>query len=131
MERVGRLRPGELRVHVERVESTWTIALVGELDRLTVPELRNAVERVAAHARSPVVLDLTGCSFLDAAGLDALDAADTVLRASGEPVRLLAPPFVARLLELAGLDARFVVTVAKLDGAAESPQPPRPVSTEG
>lgn len=123
MERVDRFRPRELRVHVERGESTWTIALVGELDRITVPELRHAVERVAAHARSPVVLDLTGCSFLDAAGLDALDAADTVLRASGEPVTLLAPPFVARLLALAGLDARFVVTVAELDGAGESPRP--------
>lgn len=116
MKRVGRLRPGELRVDIRRMESTWTIALAGELDRFTVPELRHELERAAPRMRSPVVLDLTQCSFVDAAGLDALVAADTILGVSDERLALVAPRFVAHLLARTGLDTRFAVTVSELDG---------------
>ena len=60
-----------LRVHERAVDGSVVVAVVGDVDMNTVPELE---ERLVAAARAevPLVADLTGVTFLDSSGLSAL-----------------------------------------------------------
>lgn len=48
------------------------VHLRGELDVLTVPQFRRALEEVWAGAERQVVIDLTELTFIDLRGVDAL-----------------------------------------------------------
>ena len=84
----------------EAVLGVW-----GELDAATAPFLRDLLERTAVGRRR-VVLDLSGVSFVDAAGLGTLAAGGAKLRRQGGALVLRSPtPGLVRLLGLTGLDA--------------------------
>src|ERR1700761_4171996 len=51
-------------------EGTATVVVVGEIDVLSAPELRRALD--AAPAGDRLVVDLTAVTFLDSAGVRAL-----------------------------------------------------------
>ncbi len=105
----NRTPPGGLRVDVG-----WTsdgrrlLAVAGELDRVTISRLADALDTTEADPTS-VVLDLTGCSFIDSSGLRELILADRRLRATGARLELVVSTPVSRLLALTGLDTLFVV----------------------
>jgi anti-sigma B factor antagonist len=44
----------------------------GEVDLSTTPRFRAAIDRLASAARGPLVVDLSGCSYIDSTGLAAL-----------------------------------------------------------
>jgi anti-anti-sigma factor len=83
------------------------LRVAGELDIATAPQLLDAV--AATAGRSPVAgdvvhLDLADVSFLDAAGLDALVAAQDLVRAGGRRLRVTGVrPLALVLLEVTGL----------------------------
>jgi anti-anti-sigma factor len=52
-------------------DGSVTVRAVGDLDLLTAPELRGALDRLAAEKR-PALLDLTEVSFMDSSGLATL-----------------------------------------------------------
>ena len=60
-----------LAIQVESRDGVVRIALVGELDMLTVPELVMELKRLEAHPVSAIVLDLRDLTFLDSSGLQA------------------------------------------------------------
>ena len=92
-------------VTVSGAVSTVTVTAVGEVDTVTAPELRRAVE--SALAGSPadeLVIDLRAVTFLDSAGLCALANVHRSASAAGVRTRLLcATSTVVRVLRITGL----------------------------
>lgn len=82
---------------IEALEEGSGLRVSGELDLLTVPQLQDALSRVANHDPN-VVLDFGDVSFVDSSGLGLLIStarvAETrggslILRALSQPVRRL------------------------------------------
>ncbi|MQY04587.1 STAS domain-containing protein [Actinomadura macrotermitis] len=86
------------------------IALSGELDLATTAALRERMLVALDQAAAPVVVDLSGVSFCDAAGLALLVGARRRARAHRLGLSLAAPrPPVRKLLRITGLDRAFTV----------------------
>jgi len=103
------------------------VALSGEIDIVTAPEVCDALAGAASEAATGIVVDLGDVTFMDAAGLGALAGGAYRARHLPGGFRLVAvPPRVLRLLKVTGLDrhlAAFPVPPA-------SPAP-EPVSVGG
>ena len=86
------------------------VALHGDLDMATAPDLReDLLSRLSPDTRV-LIIDLSGVSFCDAAGLAIL--VGTLRRATmlGITLRLAAPgPMTAKMLSITGLDRAFAV----------------------
>ena len=95
-----------------------TIAsLEGELDIATVPELRERLLGLLGPGVRLLIIDLSGMSFCDVAGLAVLIGTQRRATARGIVVRLAAPrPQVLKLLRITGLDRSFTIC-ATLDDA--------------
>jgi len=90
------MNSGELRVDVDGN----VVRVVGELDVATAP-LVTAGFRLAE--RSEVRLDLSGLTFIDVRGLDAVVDAVEQLRGAGHAVRVVgATGLIRRVFELTG-----------------------------
>ena len=81
----------------------------GDIDMATAPELAAAVESHSGGYHSPLLIDLTGCSFLDSGGLNVLLQA--VRQMDGQSwLGVIGPSHnLRRVLEIVGLtsDPRF------------------------
>ena len=78
------------------------VALYGELDLVSAGGLADALVKVAG---STVVVDLSGLTFMDCSGIDALVAAKTRILANGLGQLVVTRPsaIVRRALEIVGL----------------------------
>jgi len=84
-----------------------------ELDVATLPRTRAQLDEVLAQRPARVVVDLSGCPFLDAAAMGVLlEAHRTTLRYGGELELRGCSARVLRLLSLTGLGRVFHTTVA-------------------
>jgi anti-anti-sigma factor len=93
------------------------LTVSGELDIANAAAFRDQLGRLIAEAHSPALVDLSGVTFMDSSGLDAL--ASTRRRAVDEGVDLiLVEPSsqVRRVLELTGLWTHFEVRPRGSDG---------------
>jgi anti-sigma B factor antagonist len=92
----------------DRLCGVGVVAVRGELDEETVPELQLALE-AAVGAGRPVVVDLDGVSFMDSQGLYALMVLRRRLRDQGCPMALVHRPggAVALLLSVSGARELF------------------------
>ena len=119
----------------------FTIArLEGDLDIAATPVLRERLLSVPGPGMRLLIIDLSGVSFCDAAGLAVLIGAQRRTIARGIVVRLAAPrPQLAKLLRITGLDRSFTICASLADAlptqwreprAATSPPPAevRPVT---
>lgn len=92
--------------HVEQVGGTTVLRVVGDLDVTTVGRFRESVlAGMADLPQSPVLVDLSGCAFLDSAGLHLLFQLLQPRDGRRSPVAFLVPAgaAVARVVEIAGL----------------------------
>ncbi len=79
-----------------------TLALVGELDTHTAHQLSDRLDEVGDA--TPLVLDLSGVSFISSAGLSVILNVQRRLRGAGGALTLRSPtPAVDRLVQLSGL----------------------------
>jgi anti-anti-sigma factor len=109
---------GDFDVRVTTAPGGRTVVhVIGDLDLATAPSLEDAVGDV--EATSDIVLDLTGCSFLDSSGMRVLVG----IRQRSAPdarVDLVASDAgVVRALQIARLDTMFSVH-ASLEDALEA-----------
>ena len=88
-----------------------TLRLIGEVDLLTAPLVRDAgLAATRQHALS-IRLDLSGVTFMDLAGLDAILATRRRAFRDGVLVHLVEPGRnVMRVLEATGTDRLFTIT---------------------
>jgi anti-anti-sigma factor len=84
------------------------VSVMGELDLAAVPAFDRTLLDVSEPGTGQVIVDLTGCSFLDSRGLWALVAAKERLERSGRSLALVIPnPIVMRIFQLTRFDERF------------------------
>ncbi|MBT2235822.1 STAS domain-containing protein [Nonomuraea sp. NEAU-A123] len=88
--------------------SATIVHLRGELDLATREAVRERLLRTLQHDTGLLILDLSGVSFCDAAGLSALVGVQRQARSLDIALALAAPrPRVAKVLRLTGLDRSF------------------------
>lgn len=91
-----------LRVELTRNGSEVRVAVTGELDISTVQTLRDALISQRVPGRQ-ILLDLSGLSFMDSTGLQALLEADAAARADGHLLSITSLSRSARrVLEVSG-----------------------------
>ena len=95
----------------EQLETgTPVVSVMGEVDLATVPALAQTLGGVADDRTGDVIVDLTGCRFLDSRGLGALIAIRARLERSDRRLALvLANQSVLRIFEITQLDELFEI----------------------
>jgi anti-sigma B factor antagonist len=117
-------------------DGTPVVCVLGEVDLATAPELEQALVGVGDDRTGAVIVDLTGCTFLDCSGLRALVATRGRLERSNRRLGLVLPkPGMLRIFQITGLDELFEIYPSL--GAAVSgnraqvpPSDPRPLGNE-
>ena len=100
-----------MRADVSQRQHAAVVALSGELDAHTAGRLRSLLAEQLLAGPGNLVIDLSGLSFIDSAGLAVLIAADKGMRRAGTKLVLAAPRApVDKVLRLTGLTA--VLTTA-------------------
>ncbi len=86
---------------VETMPSGAVVArIVGELDLATTPRVEEALPQEAPR----VVVDLSGCTFLDSSGVRLLSRLTATAGERGDRLELVAiDPGILRILEITGL----------------------------
>jgi anti-anti-sigma factor len=83
-----------------------TVVLDGEIDIATSPAIRRLLMAAISGGDVHLAVDMSGVTFIDAAGIGVLVAAANRAREAGGGLSLLAPPRqVRRLLGILHLDA--------------------------
>lgn len=137
----------ELIVEQEhRADGVTVLAVTGDLDVATGPELRDTLIRVVDEGRYRLVLDLAEVPFLDSLGLGVIVGVVHRLRPHDGALALARPrPPVTRALKISGLTSVLAVhdtveraVAAVRDGQADASsapaittEPPEPGMTAG
>jgi anti-sigma B factor antagonist len=94
----------EVVARLDRAGDVATVALTGEIDVLTVEQVRTALADAIADRPGSVVVDLSGLSFIDSTGLGALISGFQRARDSRIGFRLARPSrHVRQILVVSGL----------------------------
>lgn len=102
--------------HIDAEGGVAECRLAGQLDAYGAPMLREAMAAVSAFRAA--VVDLSGVTFIDSAGLGVIANAVKRMRSAGSDIVLAAPrPAIARALDLAGM-CRLVEVAATTEDAA-------------
>ncbi len=106
-----------LQVTLDLDAKTTVLHLAGELDADDAPAVRTLLAEQVLSGSGSLVVDLSGLTFIDSAGLAALIAAHKGTRSAGTSLVLagLSAP-VAKIMSVTGLDG--VLTVAPTVEAA-------------
>ena len=95
-------------VQQTHVDGQVVLALVGDLDCTTVPDLAAATQSACAEGFRTLVLDLRSLRFIDSSGLNEFVATMKRQRALGGNVLLRSPTEqTLRVLQIVGLDTVF------------------------
>jgi anti-anti-sigma factor len=96
--------PGDFDVRTASTQDGGTVVSVhGELDLATAPRLEETLTARAPGTR--LVIDLSGCTFLDSSGVRVLAlAANTVAGEGGRLELVVVDSSIGRVLEITGVD---------------------------
>jgi anti-sigma B factor antagonist len=99
---------GDFDVRLETTSAGAAVVHVsGELDLATAPRLEEAV--ASAPPATPIVIDLSGCTFLDSAGMRSLVNASRRTLPEGRIHLVTTDPGILRVLEITGIDTVVAV----------------------
>lgn len=95
----------------EQLDSrTSVVSVSGEIDLATVPSLEQKLLGAAEDQTGEVIVDLTGCTFLDAKGLGALTRTSSRLARSNRAFALvLSNPNILKVLRITGFAEQFEI----------------------
>jgi anti-sigma B factor antagonist len=120
--------PGNLRLSSRRLGTHTVVAIHGALNTTTAASLRERLLVMVHHSTFPIVIDLSGVSSCDAAGLAPLIGARRRGQLHGVLITLAAPrPSMSLLLRTTGLRRAFVIhaTLAAAERHLGIVSPPR------
>jgi anti-sigma B factor antagonist len=100
-------------VDVERHDETVVIAVGGEVDLLTAPQVEQAIFRALDQQPAVLVIDLLGVTFLASAGLAALMKAHEKAASVTQLRVVAAGSATLRPLEVTGLDKPLSVFTSR------------------
>jgi anti-sigma B factor antagonist len=87
-----------------------SIAFHGELDVRAAPDLRERIAAIAAAPGGRLMIDLSGCTFIDSLGIAALVEAAAEMHKRGRVVAIVCrAPQVRRTLALTGVDGQIPI----------------------
>ncbi|GLH94990.1 STAS domain-containing protein [Phytohabitans aurantiacus] len=93
-----------LTVNTEQRGDVVVVAVGGELDMATAPQLQDQITDLLDKGRNRLVFDLSELSFCDSTGLSVFVRAKNSCDEAGGEVRIAAPQRgVLRILEVSGL----------------------------
>lgn len=98
--------PTILAIQAESWNGIPVVMVAGEIDLSTAPRLAEAMKQALAPG-APLVVNLAGVEFIDSAGTHALAVADRAANEQGGRLMIVTSEFVARVLEVSGLDRAF------------------------
>ena len=103
-----------LRVREERHDGTVVAVVEGEVDTASVGEVAVKLRRIVENKLHRVVIDLTGVSYLDSAGINLLYAVSGEVQARQQQLNLVVSPGspIERMLQIVGADRTFPVHAA-------------------
>lgn len=94
------------------------LSVTGNLDSLTVPEIRPEIEKIVATSVRKVALEMSSLEVIDSSGIGAIVSLFKRVRGLGGDVKIVAVRGQPReILRLLGLERAFDI-VATLDEAA-------------
>ena len=96
----------------ERDDATIpVIAVRGEIDVATAPQLRESLHHVISEGNATIALDLLGVSFLDSTALGVLVGGLKRCRELGGDMRVVvADPRIMKIFEITGLTSVFTIS---------------------
>jgi anti-sigma B factor antagonist len=98
----------EFQIEERIVQGVPVIAVTGEIDVATAPQLREALHGAIAQGQSTVVLDLLGVTFLDSTALGVLVGGLKRCRELGGELHVvIADARIRKIFEITGLDKVF------------------------
>lgn len=101
---------GRLTIDAQPAGGGTLLVLEGEVDPHTTEQLDEAVDAALADAGGDLVLELSGVTFIDSAGLRSLIRAQRQVDEAGGSLVLRAPrPSTRRVLEITGLTDELTV----------------------
>ena len=91
--------------HPAEFDGVVVVEVAGEVDLRTAPELERELLRLTGDAAGFIVVDLSGCAFMDSSALNAIVHAKTAADAAQCRFALVCPSEnLMRVLRIAGLD---------------------------
>lgn len=97
--------PRSFGLHESPIDGVTVLAVRGDLDAVTVPQLADAINRCLADVPMGLIVDLEGLTFLSSAGAGILVAGDESARSFGKRFAVAAPsPIADRTLKMLGVD---------------------------
>jgi anti-sigma B factor antagonist len=95
------------------------VTVAGEIDILTVPQLRAALREAMASGHTRIAVDLEGTSFLDSSALGVLVGAVKRLRpGAGVLAIVTADPQLVETFRMTGLDELFTICRTREEAVA-------------
>ena len=98
-------------VQTEKIDdSTYVIALAGEVDLYTAPEFKQQLLEVIGQGAKEVVVDFSGTTFIDSTTLGVLVGGVKRLRAQdGRLALVCSDRNITKIFEITGLDKVFTI----------------------
>lgn len=110
-------------VQVQSTGDETTVAVSGELDAYTAPQLRKLLDEMLDGSVASVVVDLRATSFIDSTGLGVLVGAARKARSQDGELVLDSPTrSVHRVLQITGLTLSIPVRNAPPDSDGIAPE---------
>ena len=122
--------PPEFALNQDAVDpGTHVVAVRGEIDLFTAPELKAALGEAIEAGRTRLVVDLTETSFLDSTALGVLIGTVKRLRSrDGRLTIVNVDPNIAKTFEITGLDQIFTIRSSREEALAALDEEEAPAS---
>jgi len=101
----------DFSIHTEQVgDNRHVIALTGEVDLYTAPELKSQMLELIANGATEVVVDFTDTTFIDSTTLGVLVSGVKRLREKGGTLSIVCSDRnITKIFEITGLDRVFTI----------------------
>lgn len=100
----------ELKISSRSQKDVAVVAVGGEIDLYTAPQLRDELVGALEDGARLLVIDMSRAEFCDSTGISVLLSAMKRSRDKGGDLELVAPkPAVMKVLEVTGLDEVFTI----------------------
>jgi anti-sigma B factor antagonist len=94
----------QVTFHLSHVANATVLAVFGEIDMSVKLQCQDAVSDAVAQTGSPLIIDLSGVTYLDSTFLSMLGSASKRVREQGHSLHLVVSgPTVRRIFEINGL----------------------------
>jgi anti-sigma B factor antagonist len=112
--------PPEFSLSTESLDDTrHVVAVSGEIDLFTAPELKSAIGEALEAGHSRIVVDLSNTTFLDSTALGVLIGAVKRLRSRDGALTIVnTDPNIAKTFEITGLDQIFTIRPTRDEAVA-------------